>query len=120
MKYELRRGEKIEIDLSQLPALEPVVLTLTARRGKHHKMPSVRVDKEYTGFQAEIRSVMLLRDEDTEKSNLDTSPSLVDSYEIEIDWAPGGDSSGADIAVTYPDTGEKAEATLWLVIVEPG
>jgi hypothetical protein len=100
MKYELKRGEKVQIDLSALPALEPIVLTLTARLGKYHKMSSVRVDKEYTGFQAEIRSVMLLRDEDAEKSILGTSPNHVDSYEIEIDWGPGGDSSRADIAVT--------------------
>ena len=119
MKYALRRGETIEVHLSELAPLEPVVLTLTARRGKYHKMPSVRVEKEYTGFQAQIRSVALLGEEDAEQSNLGASTNDEDSYEITIDWGPGGDSSGADIAVTYPDTGDKARASIWLVIVEP-
>src|SRR5215208_806420 len=120
MKYALKRGETIEVDLGDLPPGEPVVLTLTARRGKYHKMPSVRVEKEYTGFNATIRSIRLLSDEDAENSNLGTSPNDVDSYEIEIDWGPGGDSSGALIAVTYPDREKPtwAKAMTWLVIVE--
>jgi hypothetical protein len=116
MKYELRRGESIHIDLATDGDGEPnidwdPVLTLSSRRGQYHEMPSVKVDKEYTGFEAQIQSITLTStDEDAEGSTLD-------SYEIAISWAGGADSSGADIAVTYPDTGEIAKASIWLVIV---
>jgi|SRR5215208_50958 len=109
MKYELRRGESMQIDVGVEPDVDhDPVLTLTARRGQCHEMPSVKVEKEYSGFQAQIQSITLLTDEDAEKSNLD-------SYEIAVTWAGGADSSGADIAVTYPDTGDIAKATIWMV-----
>ena len=107
MKYDMKRGEMLDILVEN--ASVPVVLRLSAKRPRYHKMPMVKVYKDYTGFRSLIRSVKLIS---TETGADDTD---LDTYEIEIEWGGGGDSSGCFVSATYPDTREVAQAKIYML-----
>jgi hypothetical protein len=105
MKHELKPGKMTEVEVSNLGI---VLLTLPARRGSLHEMPRVRVYEEYTGFTSIIRHVTLTSSKETSKGQ------LVDSYEIAVEWSPGGDQSGSFIEVTHPNIGAAARAKIFM------
>ena len=67
------------------------------RTGDHQKMPMVEITTEDSGFLCDLLGVT--------RSSLvfdEVTGTLIDTYEIDVAWSPGADSSGCQFSVTNP------------------